>query len=147
MTQISPSKEAITNTSYSLDFDCCVQLPETKQIIINVLEKVFDNVKDCWVDTMKKYRLEELTYKREKYSSYSPNAVLTSITVRGFKKDETLKYRTKNISYRYITKEVLEQIPDEYHDTARAEFAETMKKMHNELTEITNNGIQIKVQE
>lgn len=143
MTTIAPTTKTKHDSSPWLGWRCNVELSEAQQIILNIEQYESLWVNNAWTErktgVTEKYRLEGLCYS----TSHGTNkdAQLESLCVRGFRKDGGLKYR-EDFLYR-VSKEVLEQIPDKYHNIARKQFALDMKKLQKQLTEITNNGLQI----
>jgi len=146
------NKETQLNINGSLSFSCSVTLSDTEQLILSIEETegqwVNGNYKMVKTGETNKYRLEGLYYgKSYSYSEYSPSEEgaiqLSSLTIRGFRKDGHLRYRNETLYTASITKEVIEQIPDSYHNYAREAFAKEMVKLQVELTDMTNKGVKI----
>lgn len=135
------------DTSSGISFNCHVKLSDTEQIIIDVPMVEYDYTLSKYKKTgeLKKYRLEELQYGIKWGNENQDQIILDGIKVRGFRKDGGLRFRDETLYYLSdeILKEVIEQIPDEYHNYAREEFAKEMADLQQLLTKLTNNGVKI----
>lgn len=135
-------EETKVNTNSNLSFHCYVTLKDSEQIIIDIEEKDYQTVNGNYTlvktGVVKKVRLEELIYQ----SDYADGIVkLSAIEVRGFKKDMGLRYRSDR--YFSVDQEVIDQIPDEYHNYAREAFAKEVIELQQRLTKMTNKGVKI----
>lgn len=135
------------DTDSRISFSCDVELSDTQQIIIDVPEVEWDYTINKYKRTggIKKYRLEEIQYGIAWGEDNKEQVILDNIKVRGFRKDGGLRFRDETLWHLTddMRKEVMAQIPDEYHDYAREEFASEMAKLQQLLTTITNNGVKI----
>ena len=133
------------NAYYGVNFSCLIKLSDTEQIIVDVPEMTYDYNASKYVKTggIKKYRLEELSYGIGYGEEHQVK--LEHIRVRGFRKDGGLRYRQETLWHLTdeALKEVIAQIPDEYHNYAREEFAYKMVELQENLTKLTNNGVKI----
>ena len=144
-TVTAPTATSSVSATSGLYFSCNVVLSETEQIIIHkeVTEGSWVNSQYVVITTgeTQPYRLEELNY-----ASTDGQVRLSSMTIRGFRKDKGLRFRDSHI-YLHDTypgaKALIDQVPDEYHDKARQAFAENMADLQVCLTTTTNNGVQI----
>lgn len=135
MAKLTTQEETKVNASNSLSFYCYVTLKDSEQILIDIEERNWTNGSYQGTGVFKKVRLEELSYN-------STNTVsLYSLEVRGFRKDKGLRYRTEMVYN--LDQKTIDQIPDEYHNYAREAFAKKMIELQEELTTMTNGGIQI----
>lgn len=143
-TALDINTETAVNKNGSLGFYCSTTLSDNEQLILSVeeMEGKWVNNEYTMVKTgeINKYRLESLYYGRG-YTSGDNGVHLSSLTVRGFRKDGHLRYRSQTLHR--LTKEVIEQIPDSYHNYAREEFAKSMIELQEELIAMTNKGVQI----
>jgi hypothetical protein len=116
-----------------------VTLKDSEQIIIDIPEKEWTGGTYKSTGVIKKVRLEQICYQ----SGYgdNPQVYLYSIEFRGFRKDKGLRYRTERLHS--PDQEVIDQIPDEYHTYARVAFVKKVAELQEELTTMTNGGIQI----
>jgi len=142
-TAIAINETTEVNSSNNLSFSCYVTLSDKEQIIISIEE-----TEGCWTNNsytlkktgeIKKYRLEQLRYNTG--GGEDKQAHLSSIQVRGFRKDGGLKFR--DTQFYNLDKETLEQIPDEYHNYAREAFAKEVIELQNKLTNLINEGVKI----
>lgn len=135
------------NTHSGISFSCDVKLSDSQQIIIDVPEVEWDYTINKYKKTgvIKKYRLEEIQYGIKWGDDNREQVILDGIKVRGFRKDGGLRFRDETLYYLTdeLLKEVMAQIPDDYHNYAREEFAKTMADLQQLLTAITNNGVKI----
>jgi hypothetical protein len=138
--------ETAVNENGSLGFYCSVALSDKEQIIIAVEETegqwVNGNYTMVKTGEVNKYRLESLYYGKS-YEQGDNGIYLSSLTIRGFRKDGHLRFRSETLYTARLTKEVIEQIPDEYHNYAREAFAKSMVELQEELINMTNKGVQI----
>lgn len=139
---ITVKEETKINTSSNLSFYSYITLKDSEQIIIDIEEKELQSVNGNYTQVktgvIKKFRLEELIYQ----SDYADGIVkLYAIEVRGFKKDMGLRYRSDR-QYN-LDQEVIDQIPDEYHNYAKEAFAKEVIELQQRLTTMTNEGVQI----
>ena len=130
------------NTSSNLSFHSYITLKDSEQILIDMEEKDYQTVNGNYTKVktgvIKKVRLEELIYQ----SDYADGIVkLYAIEVRGFKKDMGLRYRSDR--HYDLDQEVIDQIPDKYHNYAREAFAKEVTELQQRLTTMTNEGVKI----
>ena len=139
------TKTAKVEVSSSVYFNCYITLSELEQKTIEIedFEYVYSNGTSTLNPTgvKRKVRLEKLIYGKDNWNNDS-QVKLESIVVRGYRKDGAIRFRDEHL--RYITKEVLEQIPDSYHDYARQAFDKHSKELQAHITEMINNGLEIK---
>ena len=139
---ITIKEETKVNTSSNLSFNSYTTLKDNEQILIDIEEKDYQSVNGNYTQVktgvVKKFRLEELIYQTD----YKDGVVkLYAIEVRGFKKDMGLRYRSDR--HYDLDQEVIDQIPDEYHNYAREEFAKEVIRLQQQLTTMTNEGVKI----
>jgi hypothetical protein len=133
-----------TQSSNSISFYCTTILSDEEQIILKA-EKLNGNwVNGAYVVTptgeQQDYRLEEIIYR-----GYGDEpARIDGLVVRGFRKDGGLKFRTTQLYGKSpLSDRLIPQIPDHYHSHARAEFDKHMKLLQEQLTNLTNKGLEI----
>jgi len=141
-TTLEIQKETQVNTSSNLSFYSYVILKDSEQILIDLEEEEYKTVNGHYTKVktgvIKKVRLEKISYQ----SGRSDSTVnLYSLEVRGFRKDKGLRFRTDMVYS--PDQKVIDQIPDEYHNYAREAFAKEIIQLQEELTTMTNGGIQI----
>jgi hypothetical protein len=142
-TALNINKETKVEGNGTLAFYCSTQLSDEEQIIIEVEEYEYQDINGSYkrvkTGAIHKYRLESLYYNRGHYGERGVE--LASLTIRGFRKDKHLRYRTEMLYGIDLTKEVLDQIPDKYHNYARELFVKEMALLQDELTKLTNKGV------
>jgi hypothetical protein len=125
----------------SNSFAITTTLSDYEQIVIVVPALEYQMVNTSWsrVNTGNQdFRLEKLHYNLQN------NVVsLSSIEGRGFTKAGTLRVRdlyfyTKDL---LAYPEILAQIPDHFHDQAKARFIEGAKELLENATAISANGL------
>lgn len=133
-----------TNMSSGISINCYVTLSDTEQMIISVEEKEGSwsngNYVIAKTGVINKYRLEQLIYHTG-FGDTRQGFNLESVKVRGFRKDGGIKFRDTCLYG--LDKEVIDQIPDHYHNYAREAFAKEVVEMQTELTNIINKGVVI----
>ena len=139
MTTLEIQHETKVHATSSLSFYCYVTLKDSEQIIIDIPEKEWTGGSYKLTGEIKKVRLEQICYQ----SGYgdNPQVYLFSIQVRGFRKDKGLRYREHSVHN--PDQEVIDQIPAEYHTYARVAFVKKVAELQEQLTTMTNGGIQI----
>ena len=140
MTTLEIVKETKSEGSTHLAFYCHTTLSDSQQIIIEIEGQDWGSNGYKKNGVFSSYRLEKLNYQVG-YAKDNEGVKLYSIVVRGFRKDKGLKFRETQVYN--LDQSVLDQIPDEYHDYARNEFAKGMAELQEELTDLTNKGLQI----
>jgi hypothetical protein len=142
MATIEVKNTTDVNTTSNLSFNSYVTLKDSEQIIIDLEEKEFQHVQGKYISVktgvIKKVRLEQLIYQSDWTDGITK---LCSIEVRGFRKDGGLRYRSDR--HYAVEQEVIDQIPDEYHNYAREAFAQEIVKLQQQLTTMTNEGVKI----
>lgn len=138
MATLSMREETKVSAGRNLSFYCHIVLKDSEQILIDIEEREWVNGSYKSTGNTRRVRLEQLSYQSR---SNDGIASLYSLEVRGFKKDKGLRFRSDMVHH--FTKEVIDQIPDEYHNYAREAFAKEVIKLQEELTTMTNGGIQI----
>jgi hypothetical protein len=142
-TAVEVKDKTEVNVSSNLSFYCYTTLNDKEQIIIEIEETEYKMIQNNYTrvstGVIKKVRLEKIVYQRSRGDNHEVG--LYSIEVRGFRKDKGLRYRTDTLYN--PTQQVIDQIPDEYHNYAREAFVTEMKQLQEELTFITNEGVKI----
>lgn len=139
MTTLKIQETTKVNTSGNLSFYCYVTLKDSEQIIIDIQEKEWSGGTYQLTGVTKKARLEQICYQSG--CEDTPNVYLYSLEVRGFRKDKGLRYRTDRVYS--PDQSVIDQIPAEYHNYARVAFVNKVAELQQQLTTMTNGGIQI----
>lgn len=127
----------------TLDYD--VELEGTEQIVVNTFDydQQYNQSTKDWVWVKKepmKFVLKQLDYSLD-YDQFS----LDKVIVVGFRKDKKLRARHNWIYPRNPQfLDIVAQIPDHFHDKARAKFAEAIKHMKVKVETIERNGVKIK---
>lgn len=124
------------------------QLQDTKQKIVDTHNYETSYQNGNWVSVKKepiKVILKELHYSLDEDKMAFE---LDCIVVLGFRKDKRIKareeylYRRSGMTDQF--NEVLSQIPDSYHDSAKETFHLKMKELIDQLDQIAKNGVIIK---
>lgn len=139
MATLITQEQTNVNARSHLSFNCTTKLKDSEQILIDIEEREWTNGSYQGTGVFKKVRLEELTYNSSRNDNNTVS--LYSLEVRGFKKDKGLRYRTEMVYN--LDQKTIDQIPDEYHNYAREAFAKEMIELKEELTTMTNGGVQI----
>jgi hypothetical protein len=124
-----------------ISFSITTTLSDYEQIVISVPTLEYKNVNTRWtrVNTGNKdFRLEKLHYSLE-----GETVSLSSIEGRGFTKAGTLKVRDLYFYSKDLIEypEILAQIPDHFHDQAKAKFIEGVKEVVQKANAISANGL------
>lgn len=138
MATLELQSETKVNTGRSLSFYCYVALKDSEQILIDIEEREWVNSSYKSTGKTRRVRLEQLSYQSR---SNDGIATLYSLQVRGFRKDGGLRFRSDMVYH--LDQKTIDQIPDEYHNYAREAFAKTVIQLQEELTTMTNGGLQI----
>jgi hypothetical protein len=129
-----------TNHWSSIGLSVDVLLSDLEQIVIDVPLWEWSGGKQTLIGT-EKFLLESLSYHTD---SDSGEFILQSIRGRGFRRDKKLKAREHWINNNWITQEVIDQIPVEYHNYAEKEFSYRIEEMEQDLQTYKTNGLVIK---
>lgn len=127
----------------TLDYD--VDLEGTDQIVVDTFnyEQQYSNSIQNWTYTKKepiKVVLKELKYELD-----DDQFCLERIVVVGFRKDKKLRARQEWLwKSNPQFQDIVAQIPDHFHDKARAKFAEVIQHMKNKIELVERNGVKIK---
>lgn len=140
MTTLQVKENTNVNANGNLSFYCYVTLKDSEQILIDVEVKEWTNGRCQGTGVFKKFRLENLCYQSSGRNN-DETVSLHSLEVRGFRKDKGLRYRTERL-FR-LDKEMIDQIPDHYHNYAREAFVKEAVKLQQQLTTMTNEGVKI----
>ena len=147
MTILIPDTDTQVNASGGLNYYCHTKLSDSQQILLDIEEVEYEWVNGQYTGkktgVIKKYRLEQLDYQTNHNDSGGYNAVLSSLVIRGFTKDNRLRFREQRLYWHSITKEVIAQIPDEYHNYAREHFNKITTELTTQLQDLINKGVQI----
>jgi len=135
--EIEPTLKATVNSNASFGFSCHVKLSDSEKILVDITTSSYDDTQRKYIDHNEKAQLEELHYH-----TWGGAVTLSSMVVRGFRKDGALRFRTTYVSQRDTAK-VLKQIPAHYHNYAKEAFKKDMAKLQTELTKTINKGIQL----
>jgi hypothetical protein len=135
--QLEPTTKATVNSNASFGFSCSVKLSDSEKILVDITTRSYDYAQNSWVENNEKAQLEELHYH-----TWGGAVTLSSMVVRGFRKDGALRFRTTYVSQKDTTN-VLKHIPAHYHDYAKEAFKKDMAKLQTELTKTINKGVQL----
>lgn len=135
--ELAPTTKANVSANASFGFSCYVKLSDTEKILVDVTTPTYDNSTLKYVDKQEKVQLEELHYHNEHGS-----VILSSMVVRGFRKDGALRFRSNYLAHKN-TPSVIKQIPPHYHDYAKEAFKKEMLRLKTELELTIRAGVKI----